>query len=178
MWPENILLGAMGNKHPSHTHHHLNYPREKRRGREERVGLKHYPPSQELAWVCPQHRMLTAGLPLDRFRLDFISFTNRLRGAKQTSQSAIAAKLQKTGCEMWVQVQKAVLFSECDTAPPQRREISEERKRRVDWMPSFMFKKEKCHLQKQSSMNHSLELNISQYTVEGDSIHLLAITRK
>lgn len=131
MWPENILLGAMEQQTPFSYSPPLELPREKRRGREERVGLKHLTTSQELAQVCPQHRMLTAGLPLDRFRL-ILSFTNRLRGAKQTSQSAIAA-VAETGCEMWVQVQKAVLFSECDTAPP-RGERYQRRERRVDQM--------------------------------------------
>lgn len=79
---------------------------------------------------------------------------------------------------MQVQVPKAMLFSESDTAPPQRREIPEGVKK-SGLNESFMLKKKKsATYRNQSSMDHSLELNIPQNTIEGDSIHLLTIIRK
>ena len=79
---------------------------------------------------------------------------------------------------MQVQVPKAMLFSESDTAPPQRREIPEGEKKSGLSESFRLKKKKKCHYRKQSSMDHSLELNIPQDTIKGDSIHLLTITRK
>ena len=76
--------------------------------------------------------MLTAGLPLDRFRLDFILYEQAQR-SEANFPKCRSRKCAETGCEMRVQVPKAMLFSECDIAPPQRREISEKGKEKWTW---------------------------------------------
>ena len=71
--------------------------------------------------------MLTAGLPLYGFRLDFILYQQAQR-SEANFPKCRSRKVAETGCEMQVQVPKAVLFSECDIAPPQRRMIPEKGK--------------------------------------------------